>query len=396
MKQAIFEDIERCVRCGSCKAFCPTYEKDLTEAMSARGRLVLLGGLERGELEPSRELNDRITSCLLCGMCEASCPVGVRITEAVYHGRSRLVPTDRKAKAMRKLMRLALMRPRMGFRAARAARFLLPYLHGKGTLPFDITLPAEPLRNGPKVYKTERARGRAVVFTGCSVNYLFPSLGASLVHLLLRMGYEVVMPAGEVCCGAPLRAMGLEEDARSLARRNIEVFGKLNAEAVLSLCPTCTLSLKSHYPELAGQGVPNAQDATEFLAGRMELLFGRNGSPSAPEFIRGPVAYHDPCHLRDGLGVREEPRALLRSMGLKIIEPRSANCCGMSLAFTHREISEWLLKDRAAAYGRAETLITACPGCMLQLSRGNRGVLHVVEALDEALSQDHGLAGDAS
>jgi len=396
MKQAIFEDIEKCVRCGSCKAFCPTYEKDLTEAMSARGRLVLLAGLERGELEPSRELYERISSCLLCGMCEASCPVGVRIIEAIYHGRERLVPLDRKARAARRLMRFALIRPRMGFRAARAARFLLPYLHGKGTLPFDIALPAEPLRNGPKVYKPERSRGRAAVFTGCSVNYLFPSLGASLIHMLLRMGYEVVLPAGEVCCGAPLRAMGLEEDARKLARRNIEVFGKLNAEAVLSLCPTCTLSLKAHYPELAGQGISNARDATEFLAERMGLLFGGNGAPSAPKFIKGPVGYHDPCHLRDGLGVREEPRALLQAIGLELIEPGSANCCGMSLAFTHREISEWLLADRAAAYMQAGTLVTACPGCMLQLGRGNRSVLHVVEALDEALSQDLDPAGDAS
>jgi glycolate oxidase iron-sulfur subunit len=386
VKQAVLDDIEKCVKCGSCKAFCPTYALALVEPMSARGRLVLLRGLVRGELAPSPLLSDRIMSCLLCGMCETSCPVGVGITEAIYQGRGELGPTDRERRLIRGITRVALKRPGFSYRAARAFRPLLPYLKRKGTLPFDISLPDEPLRKGLRIYKPEKAVGRVAVFTGCSVNFIFPHLGESLIHILAGMGFEVVLPAGEVCCGAPLRAMGLEQEAARLAERNLEVFGMLKAEAVLSLCPTCTLAARVQYPALIGQGIGLAMDATEFLAARLEALMGETASGSGiPEYLKGPALYHDPCHLRDGLGVREEPRALIEAMGLELMETGPESCCGMSLAFTHRDISDWLLEDRAEKYREASTVLTACPGCVLQLSRAHKNVVHIVQALDDII-----------
>lgn len=373
-------DLEQCVACGSCKALCPTYGYDLVEPMSARGRLMLLRGFFNGELEPTALLNERIFSCLLCGMCETSCPAGVEITEAIYNGRAKLGKSDAKRRNLRRVLRFILRRPNLSLRIAGLLRPLLSHMYSKGKLPFKADLPSEPLRTGLRIFKPQKARGRVAMFTGCAVNFLRPHLGDSLIYVLLEAGYEVVLPGKEVCCGAPLRAAGLEEDAKHFAEKNIETFSGLKAEAVISLCPTCIVALRQHYPVLAGQGIQNAMDVSEFLLEKIDL-------PPAPE--GGSVFYHDPCHLSHGLGIREQPRRILAKMGFEIIEPETERCCGFSLSFTHKEISAGLLVQMDEDLRRTETVVTACPGCMEQLGRSHGRVLHIIEVMETALETRH-------
>jgi glycolate oxidase iron-sulfur subunit len=91
-------ELSRCVRCGTCKALCPTYDEDSSEAMGARGRIAILWGLSSGKLVSSPALNDRIFSCTLCGACSGLCPPGIDIKEISYHGRKLLRKSDKKRK----------------------------------------------------------------------------------------------------------------------------------------------------------------------------------------------------------------------------------------------------------------------------------------------------------
>jgi glycolate oxidase iron-sulfur subunit len=407
MEEKIYiAEISKCVRCGSCKAYCPTYDEGLTEAMGARGRLALLRGLLTGRLALTPVLRERIFGCLLCGACEKSCPPEVRITEAIYHARKLIRPRDRKINHLRRLMLFSARRPMVSFRFARTLQQvgvspgkILDVLGStyrraqgegirsserKGTLPFTLTIPGRPLRDDRQVYKPQKKIGRVALFAGCSVNFVFPNLGLSLINVLMRLGYEVVLPRGEVCCGAPFRSLGLEEDAVELAKRNIDIFGKLNAEAVLSLCPTCTLSISKHYRVLTGRGIDNAMDVSSFLLpilrSRLDHVHGLNR-----------VTYHDPCHLNYSLGVREQPRELILRSGAELVEAEGEGCCGFGGLFSlhHRELSGNLLRKRLNAYVAtgAEALITACPGCIIQLGSGMRDkpVFHVVELVEQAL-----------
>jgi glycolate oxidase iron-sulfur subunit len=318
-------------------------------------------------------------------MCETSCPAGVEITEAIYNGRARLFTSDVRRRKLRRIMKFVLRRPNLSFRVASLLRPLLPHLYRKGKVPFEINLPSEPLRTGLRVYKPKKARGRVAMFTGCAVNFLRPHLGDSLIYVLLESGYEVVLPGKEVCCGAPLRAAGLEEEAKRLAERNIEAFSGLKAEAVLSLCPTCVLTLQQHYPVLAGEGIQRTMDVSEFLSDKVDLPKVPNG---------GSVFYHDPCHLSHGLGIKEQPRVILTKMGCEIIKPEAERCCGFSLGFTHNEISTGLLVQMDEELRRAETVVTACPGCMEQLGRSHNRVRHIIELMESALETRHmGLKG---
>ncbi len=400
------EELSKCVRCGCCKAYCPTYDEVLTETMGARGRLTLLRGLLTGQLSPSPLLEERIFSCILCGACENLCPPEVDITGAIYHGRRLLGPLDLRRRYLGHLMRFSVRRPMLSFRIARMLQTIgfppnriidllgtllkllkkngIPSDRG-GVIPFQITVPQSQLRDDQQVYKPERKVGRVVLFTGCSTNFLFPHLGVSLINVLLHLGYEVILPKGEVCCGAPFRSLGLEEDAIQLAKKNHETFSKLNAEAILSLCPTCILSIKNHYPKLIGKGLDNAVDISSFL---LDKLLPGDLSP-----LQGfrTVTYHDPCHLNYSLGIRKEPRELIARTGMELIESEGEGCCGFGGLFSlhYGDLSKNLAGKRAAAYHKtgAEAVITACPGCMLQLAGGLRDkpVFHIIELLEEAI-----------
>jgi glycolate oxidase iron-sulfur subunit len=382
-------ELLKCVRCGSCKALCPTYGNDTIEPMGARGRLALLWGLSDGQLVSSRLLNDRIFSCTLCGACSRLCASGVDIKEILYHGRSLLKRTDKRRTYLRILTKFFTKRPELGFKIIKMTRrFCRPYLAKKGILPFQTNLPERHLKDNLQVVTVPKKKGRVAVFTGCMVNFLYPHLGEALINVLHMLGYEVILPAGEVCCGMPLRALGLEEEAASLAKKNVATFSRLNVEAVLSLCPTCTLALKAEYPKMIGKGVENILDVSGFLINiRKSSEFSDLSSPVKNAF------YHDPCHLKFGLGIEKEPREILGNIGIDLIKTREENCCGFggTFCFSYRKLSQKILDDCVKNYSdeKAEMIITSCPGCILQLSKeiNNKPVLHLIEVVEEAMLQ---------
>ncbi len=384
-KEKYLRELSKCVRCGSCKAFCPTYDEDTTEAMGARGRLVLLWGLSEGLLKPSAVLRDRIFSCILCGACSELCPPGVDIQEVIYQGRSLLRGSDKKRRPFRFLTKCYTKMPKLSFRLLKIAQYF-PSIVRKRIPPFLPELPESPLKNESQVYTVPKKKGRVAIFTGCLVNFLYPHLGESLINVLQGLDYEVILPAGEVCCGVPLRTLGLEEAAIKLARKNIRVFSKLNVEAILSLCPTCTFALKVEYPKLIGEGLEKAMDISMFLIDKLDSF---NFSLLTSHFAT--AVYHDPCHLNYGLGVKKEPREIIKNIGIELLEAEEERCCGFggTFSFSYREISEGLLEKRIKDLENtgAETIITSCPGCMMQLNREvkNKPVLHLIEVIEEAL-----------
>lgn len=374
-------DLSRCVLCGGCKAVCPTYDDSQSEAMGARGRVRLLRELTEGRLKPSEELCERIFSCILCGACGGTCPLGVDIPEAISQGRRQLMGADRRRKYVRSILKASTKWPDTAFRLARMGRSLvLPLLARRGLIPFVPELPEVPFRKTDQVIRAHKRRGRVAVFTGCSVNYLFPQLGDSLVNVLHHFGYEVILPKSETCCGAPLRGLGLEEEAAEHAQRNHRVFSRLKVDAILSLCPTCTQSLVVEYPKMIGKGLEKAMDVSVFLA---DLL----GTASR---IDKSAVFHDPCHLKYGLGVHREPRELIRKAGLDLASAEDSGCCGFGGTFSlaNKEISSHLRGRQASRLKQtgADVVVTSCPGCILQLSQeiSDRPVLHLIEVIEEA------------
>jgi glycolate oxidase iron-sulfur subunit len=238
---------------------------------------------------------------------------------------------------------------------------------------------------------------RVVLLSGCIANICFARLNEATVRVLQANGCEVTVHDGQTCCGALHVHAGLRESARKLARKNIDALADAGFDAILTNAGGCGSTLKEYdellehdpdYADRARRFVSLMKDVNEFLA-----LIGLN--PKMGE-VRGVVTYQDSCHLAHGQRVRSAPRELLRQVpGLTLKEmPMSDLCCGSAGIYNvlHTDMALALLekKMRSVNSTRAERIVTANPGCMLQLRAGverhghGQRVSHVVEVLDEA------------
>ncbi len=232
----------------------------------------------------------------------------------------------------------------------------------------------------------------------------FARVDRATARVLARNGCEVVVPPAQGCCGALNLHGGDMESARALMRRNIAAFEGLEVDAIIINAAGCGTSLKGYGhllhddPEWADRAAAFAakvKDISEFLGGLG--LVGELGR------IAARVTYQDACHLAHGQRITKQPRELLRAIpGLELVEmAESSLCCGSAGVYnlTRPEMSARLMARKVghALEARPEIVVSANPGCMIQLATGlqqagARGVKvkHVVELLDESYRRTEG------
>ncbi len=147
-EQEFIDALSRCVRCGGCKAECPTYHASCAETESSRGRIRLLNAFMEGELGPSKKLNEKIFNCILCGECSKSCPLGIDIDEVFYYARKRLRRYDRKRSLLRMLSKIALHNTDFSVRITKPFHnSIQKLLMSKRILPEGIEFRESPFKN---------------------------------------------------------------------------------------------------------------------------------------------------------------------------------------------------------------------------------------------------------
>lgn len=352
--------------------------------MSGRGRIAILSGILSGNLRPSQSALSKIFSCIQCGACAENCPPGINIPEVLYTGRAYLKRHAGSDRLIRFITRMVLKYPDMMFTAATFLnKPINRYGEKRGMIPSGFVLPKKSLKRTSQVITPKKKVGRVAVFRGCSINYIFPHLGRALVRILVKLGFEVIMPTSEVCCGIPFRVLGMEREAEAFAKKNMQIFGRLKADSIISLCPTCILALKYEYENMIGTGISTAVDISSFLSEKCSLDFEKVDNKKS--------FYHDPCHMLYGLKITAEPREALKKCGFDIIDTAAHSCCGFggtySLKFSKDSLKQATARCNEIEKSRADVVFTSCPGCMLQLKKvvKNVDVFHIVSAIDEAL-----------
>ena len=236
---------------------------------------------------------------------------------------------------------------------------------------------------------------RVSLFITCLVDQLWPSVGTGAVEVLRRAGCEVVFDERQTCCGQPAFNTGYRREARRLAQRFIEIFEDGGADYVVSPSGSCT-AMAHHFHELFADDERWRRRAEALAARTYEFgsfLVGVLGVEDVGASFRGRVTWHDACHgLRD-LGVREEPRRLLRGVrGAEFVElPNADACCGFGGTFSvkYPEISVAILDHKIDAIERAgvRAVVSGDASCLMQirgrLTRNNSGVraMHLAELL---------------
>jgi glycolate oxidase iron-sulfur subunit len=352
--------------------------------MSGRGRITILNGIISGEIKPSRGALARVFSCIQCGACARNCPPGINIPEVIYTGRRFLKRYAGRDRALRGITKLALKHPDICFDISQISRKPVNnFLQRKGLIPESYIIPETSLKDLPQVISPSQKRGRVAVFRGCSTTYFFPHLGRSLIRILLNSGYEVVLPKAEVCCGVPFRTLGMEKHAKYFARKNFEIFGRIKADAIISLCPTCIMALKNEYQHLINKTIGNVMDIASFIENQNIFSFAKRNNKRA--------FYHDPCHMLYSLDIKDTPREVLDRCGTNLVDAIRHSCCGFggtySIKFSDASMKQALARSQEIEKAGVETVITSCPGCMLQLKKvmGSVDVFHIVEVIEKAM-----------
>ena len=407
------DGLQQCIRCGMCLEACPTYGITGLETESPRGRIHLMQALFEDRIAPEPETRVHIDRCLGCRACEAVCPSGVRYGALLEHTRADLASRDRPSLLQRALLWL-VSRPRpLGIAAAVASvpeRLGLRGLARRG--PFARILPRGLLRLESLAPSLTRPRyraplppaqpsARAALLLGCVMRVAYGDVHSATARALGRAGIEVVDVPAQVCCGALHAHAGARDDARRLARENIAAFESAPIETIVVDAAGCGAHLKEYgqlladdpgWSERARGFAQKVRDVTEVLA--------RTSADGPLGELRLRVTYQDPCHLAHAQRIRREPRDLLaRVQGLEVVELRGADvCCGSAGYYNlaQPEYADRLLRDKVAAIlaTDAEAVVTANPGCMLQVEAGLRAagsaipVLHIVELLDRAAAAD--------
>ncbi len=408
-------DLDKCVHCGLCLNACPTYRELHVEMDSPRGRIYQMAQVRSGAaITPS--YIEHIELCLACRGCETACPSGVpygRLVEAARAEIETVIERPWHVRLLRRLVFGKLLPSRLNLGIVAAALYfyqasglkwlvrLLGFLPSKlreaESLAPEIQIPFFFSYYGKVLPAEGEQRHRVAFLGGCIANVSFARLNEATVRVLQKNGCEVSIPEGQTCCGALHVHAGLREDARKLARRNIDALLDGNFDAILTNAAGCGSTLKEYdellehdpaYAEKAQRFAARVKDVTEFLAS-VDL------NPDMSQ-VAVTVTYQDSCHLAHGQKVRSAPRQLLDAIpGLELREmPLSDICCGSAGIYNiiHTAMATALLRKKMDSVQAtdAEVIATANPGCMLQLAAGVRKfgkgqrVAHVVELLDEA------------
>jgi len=232
------------------------------------------------------------------------------------------------------------------------------------------------------------------LFIPCLADMFMPSAGEATARLLARLGCEVEYPAAQTCCGQPAFNAGHWPEARKVARQFLRAFSR--SEIIVAPSGSCVSMVSNHYEKLFADA-PAELEAARALGARTfeltEFIVKRLGITEVGASFRAKVAYHDSCHLLRELGLRDEPRALLRGVtGLELVElAESDRCCGFGGTFAIKfpEISAAMVRrkvERIKESG-ADTVVAGDPGCLINIKgRVHRAglevrVMHIAEVL---------------
>lgn len=216
---------------------------------------------------------------------------------------------------------------------------------------------------------------RVALFVTCLADLFYPQIAEDVVRVLWRLGVEVDFPQAQTCCGQPAYNSGYRRDAAILARHFLDIFEA--APLIVTPSGSCAAMVRKVYPDLLAAD-PARRAQAEAIAARTyefsEFLVRVLGVEDVGATYPATVTYHDACHLCRALGVREEPRRLLRAVrGLTLVEMERPDwCCGFGGAFSVRmpAVSTAILTQkiqRARATG-ADALVTSDAGCMMHIA----------------------------
>lgn len=422
------DELLNCMRCGFCLPTCPTYiESGYKESHSPRGRIAMMKAVVDGLVEPDEDFERSLELCLGCRACEPVCPSGVKYGHLLEEARD-IINQNKKFSASTKLIRKTVFnglfphpnRMRnvtglIGFYQRSGIQTIARKIGFLGLLPDSLAtmekvLPQVPtmkqMKNRPEhLPAIGKQQQRVAFFSGCLMDTMFLQTNDATMKLLQLAGCEIVIPQNQTCCGALHGHSGEKQGSKELAKRNIKAFEDLNVDFIITNAGGCGSFLIDYdhllkddpeWKDRAKKFAVKVKDISEIL---VAADFHKKVNLELPYQV---ITYQDSCHLRNVMKTSSAPRTLLKAIkGVEYREMKDADrCCGSAGIYNiiETEMSMVMLdyKMAQAKNTQAATIVTANPGCLLQMKLGiereglsskMRGV-HIVDLLLEAVVKD--------
>ncbi|MFY0762348.1 (Fe-S)-binding protein [Metabacillus dongyingensis] len=395
------DELLNCMRCGFCLPTCPTYiESGFQETHSPRGRIALMKAVVDGLIEPDEDVEKSLNMCLGCRACEPVCPSGVNYGHLLEEARD-IINQNKKhslpVRTVRKVVfeglfphqeRMRTLTGLIGFYQRSGLQRAVQYTGMMKLFPDSLSsmekvLPEIPtlreMKNRPTYLPAKpEKRKRVAFFSGCLMDTMFMKTNDATMKLLQLTGCEIVIPKNQACCGALHGHSGEKDSAKALAKRNITAFEELQVDYIITNAGGCGAFLidydhllkdEAEWSERAESFSSKLKDLSSIL---VELEFFKL-KLKLPEQI---ITYQDSCHLRNVMKTSAEPRTLLKAIGnTEYHEMKNADsCCGSAGIYNivESEMSMQILdsKMKNAKATHATTIVTANPGCLLQMKLG--------------------------
>jgi len=418
--------LQQCIHCGLCLATCPTYDITKIERSSPRGRIAMVKSVARSEMELSDRFAEEMNFCLDCLACETACPAGVQYGRMVETARVVVdeagFGTTKLNRGIKRFLLRKIVASRSGLKSvSRLLRFyqksgLQKFVRATGLLKIfskklneiealspsisdkfsDKEIKEVELPVGEVKYKT-------AFHFGCLMNTMFADINMDTIDVLKECGCEIITPKDQVCCGSLLGHNGDMEFALKLARKNIDVFEKIDYNFLISNSAGCGAFMKDYarlfeddpeYAEKAKKFASKVKDITEFISEQKpELNLNSELNPQS-------VTYHDACHLVHAQKVFTQPREVIKSLpGVEYTELEEATwCCGSAGIYNvvryDDSIKQLERKMKNINNTKAKVVLTGNPGCMGQIKHGTKKfdvdveVMHPVTLIKKMLKKN--------
>jgi iron-sulfur cluster protein len=388
-----FREALYCIKCGVCLNVCPVFA---SVAGQVYGHIYQggIGTILTAFFHDADRAHELSEMCMGCMACRAVCPAGIDIPRLIRELKGKHVHEKGLSLGKKIVYGGILKHPdRLDSAVKACATLQRPFVDADSIirkLPYPlrnitdtISLPgitSNLLRNRMTPFSSPASgtKSKVAFYAGCVTNYAYPELGENIIKVLNWHGAAPYYPMGQACCGAPAYFSGDFKTALSLAKHNIHALSEIEPDYIVTVCPGCAVMLKNEYPvltstdlELNKKAKALSEKVHDFSQLMNELSPVGEKKPSRDQ----KVTYHDPCHLKRGLGIFAEPRQLIDRAGYQLVEMNDSDaCCGFGgdALLTHPELCGSILKRKLAnieATG-VDTVVTACTACVLQLRGG--------------------------
>lgn len=379
--------LRACVHCGFCNASCPTYLLSGDESDGPRGRIYLMKQVLEGK-SVSHLTQLHLDRCLSCCSCETTCPSGVKYGRLLDFGRK--VVEEKVGRSWHATFQRYLIRQIFGYRN-RFQNVIKLIWFFRPVLPETLKnkIPRKPTQTKWPANQHQR---KMLIMTGCVQPVLAPSIDTATAHVLDKLGISLIQVKNSGCCGALSYHLSDHEQARVLAKQNIDacwLYIEQGAEAIVMTASGCGVAVKE-YDKLLYNDTEYREKARIFSAlvkDISEVLVDEDLSLFKADHRR--VAFQSPCTLQHGQKLAGNVEFILEQVGYHLIAVRDGHlCCGSAGVYSLLEphISQQLKENKLLSLlaGRPDIIATANIGCLLHLQSGTSGgVIHWIELLHE-------------